>query len=112
MAKLFVNVVGEDTISAPGNAQSSYLIASVEDGSGAPVTGLTIPSFHLGTEIVGPGGSTSSIQTVSNGKLPGTYLLKIIPLAGQTWKSGVYIHSLAVTRGADKGIGLSSFLMD
>ena len=112
MAKLFVSAVGEDTIAAPGNAQRTYVIVSVEDATGNPVTGLAASNFMLGTEIVGPGGSTSSIQSVSNGKLPGIYLLSVIPLAGQTWKSGVYIFSVAVTRGADKGQALCSFLMD
>ena len=112
MAKLFVNVVGEDTISAPGNAQVTYVIVSVEDSNGNPVTGLTAANFRLGTEIVGPGGSISSISSVVAGSLPGIYRLNIIPLAGQTWKSGVYIHSLAVTRGADKGQNVFSFLMD
>jgi hypothetical protein len=112
MAKLFVSAVGEDTIAAPGNAQRTYVIVSVEDAAGNPVTGMAAANFQLGTEIVGPGGSTSSIQSVSNGKLPGIYLLSVIPLAGQTWKSGVYIFSVAVTHGADKGQALCSFLMD
>lgn len=112
MAKLFVSAAGEDTIAAPGNANSTYIIVSVEDLTGMPVTGLTAANFQLGTEIVGPGGSTSSIQSVMNGKLPGVYLLKVIPLAGQTWKSGVYIFSIAVTHGPDRGQTLSTFLMD
>lgn len=112
MAKLFVNIVGEDTISAPGNAQATYVVVSVEDVNGNPVAGLTAPNFHLGTEIVGPGGSLSHVSAVTAGTQPGIYRLDILPLAGQTWKSGVYIHSLAVTRGADKGQNLFSFLMD
>ncbi len=112
MAKLSVTAIGEDTIAAPGNASTSYIIVSVEDSTGAGVAGLVAANFKLGTEIVGAGGSTSSISSVSNGEITGTYLLKIIPLAGQTWKSGVYIHSVAVTHGADKGQALCSFLMD
>jgi hypothetical protein len=112
MAKLFVSAVAEDTIAAPGNAQKNYVIVSVEDTAGNPITGLAAANFQLGTEIVGPGGSISSIQSVVNGKLPGVYLLNTLPLAGQTWKSGTYIFSVAVTRGTDKGQALCSFLMD
>lgn len=112
MAKLFVSALAEDTISAPGNAQRTYIIVGVEDASGNPVEGLTAANFRVGTEIVGPGGSISSIQSVHNGALAGVYHMNILPLAGQTWKAGVYIFSIAVTRGADKGQALCSLLMD
>ena len=76
------------------------------------VAGLVAANFSLGSEIVGPGGSISHISTVTNGKLPGVYLLQVLPLAGQTWKAGVYIFSVAVSRAADRGTTLCSFLMD
>ncbi len=112
MAKLTVVAVGEDTIASPGNANNLYIVVSVEDPNGAPVNALTMANFALGSEIVGPGGSLSHISTVSNGKLPGVYLLKILPLAGQTWKAGVYVFSVAVTHGPDQGRTLCHFLMD
>ena len=112
MAKLTLHAVGEDTIASPGNANNLYIIVSVEDLNGAPVPGLAIGNFAIGSEIVGPGGSISHINTVTNGKLPGVYLLQVLPLAGQTWKAGVYIFSVAVTRSADHGLTLCSFLMD
>lgn len=112
MAKLTITAIAEDTIAAPGNTQPTYIVVSVQDVNGLGVTGLTGSNFTIGSEIVGPGGSTSHIDSVSNGKIQGTYLLKILPLAGQTWKSGVYIFSVAVTQGANKGQSLCSFLMD
>jgi hypothetical protein len=112
MAKLTLSAIGEDTIASPGNANNLYIIVSVQDSNGVAVPGLAIGNFALGSEIVGPGGSTSHINTVTNGKLPGVYLLQVLPLAGQTWKAGVYIFSVAVTRGADHGITLCRFLMD
>jgi hypothetical protein len=112
MAKLTLHAIGEDTMASPGNASNLYIIVSVEDSNGAAVPGLAIGNFAIGSEIVGPGGSTSHISTVTNGKLPGVYLLQVLPLAGQTWKAGVYIFSVAVTRGTDHGITLCSFLMD
>lgn len=112
MAKLNVTAIAEDGLSAPGNALVTHVVVSVEDASGSPVAGLAATNFRIGTEIVGAGGSTSSISSISIGKLPGVYLLKIIPLTGQTWKAGVYIHSIAVNHVADKGQTLFSFLMD
>lgn len=112
MAKLSLVAIGEDTMASPGNAQNLYIVVSVTDSNGAGVTGLTIGNFAIGSEIVGPGGSISHIDTVNNGKLGGTYLLRVLPLAGQTWKSGVYIFSVNVTSGVNKGQTLCSFLMD
>jgi hypothetical protein len=112
MPKLTLSAIGEDTIASPGNANNLYIIVSVEDPNGVAVSGLAIGNFAIGSEIVGPGGSTSHINTVSNGQLPGVYLLRVLPLAGQTWKAGVYIFSVAVSHGADHGVTLCSFLMD
>ncbi len=112
MAKLTVATIVEDTMSAPGNMQPTYLVVSVEDANGAPVAGLAIPNFAIGSEIVGPGGSTSHISAIAPGKLPGVYLLSLLPLAGQSWKAGVYIFSVVVNHGADKGHALCSCLMD
>ena len=99
-------------MASPGNANKLYIVVSVTDGNGAGVTGLNKGNFSIGSEIVGPGGSISHIDSVANGKLSGTYLLYVLPLTGQTWKAGVYIFSVNVISGADKGQTLCSFLMD
>src|ERR1700712_172487 len=112
MAKLTLHAIGEDTVASPGNANKLYIIVSVEDLNGATVAGLAIGQFAIASEMGGPGASPSHISTVTNGKLPGVYLLQVLPLAGQTWKAGVYIFSVAATRGTDHGITLCSFLMD
>jgi hypothetical protein len=112
MAKLTLHAVGEDTIASPGNSNNLYIVVSVEDQNGAAVTGLGMGNFAIGSEVVGPGGSISHINAITNGKLPGVYVLLVLPLAGQTWKGGVYIFSVAATRGADHGLTLCSFLMD
>ena len=110
MARLIVTAIAEDTIAAPGNANDSYIVVSVTDANGVPVPSLTAANFALGSPIVGPGGSLSHINTITGGA--GVYILNIKPLAGQTWKSGVYIWSVAVTRGADHGQALCTTLMD
>jgi hypothetical protein len=91
----------------------SYIVVSVTDANGAAVPGLAMANFAVGSPIVGPGGSTSHINSVApGGSVPGVYVLRIGPQAGQSWKSGVYIWSVAVTRGADHGQALSTTLMD
>jgi hypothetical protein len=113
MARLIVTAVAEDTIAAPGNVNDSYIVVSVTDASGVAVTGLAIGNFSLGSPIVGPGGSTSHINSVSaGGSVTGVYIVRIGPLPGQTWKSGVYVWSVAVTRGSDHGQALCTTLMD
>lgn len=111
MSKLDVKAIVEDTISAPGNANPTYIVVSVADSNGAGVIGLNQANFKLGSEVVGPGGSISHISSVSTVN-PGIYTLKILPLSGQTWKSGVYIFSVAVVNGTYKGQTLCSCLMD
>ncbi len=112
MAKLNVEAIVEDSISTPGNDKDTYLIVSVTDGNGAPVEGLSLSNFTLGSEIVGAGGSISHINMVRAGKLSGVYVLFIGPSAGETWRGGVYIWSVRVTHGADQGTTLCSCLMD
>ena len=87
-------------------------VVSVTDTNGAGVARLAIGNFAIGSEIVGPGGSTCHVGSVANGKLTGTYLLNVLPYEGQTWKGGVHIFSVNATSGADKGQTLCSFLMD
>jgi hypothetical protein len=113
MSRLIVTALAEDTIAAPGNAKDSYIVVSVTDANGVAVTGLAMANFALGSPIVGPGGSNSHIHTVSTGgSVTGVYILRIAPLAGQTWKSGIYIWSVAVVRGSDHGQALCTTIMD
>lgn len=113
MARLIVKAIAEDTIANPGNANSSYITVSVTNTSGTAVTGLTMANFALGSPVVGPGGSNSHITSVApGGAVTGVYTLRIAPLAGQTWKSGVYIWSVRVTSGVNVGQTLCSTLMD
>jgi hypothetical protein len=112
MAKLNLEAIVEDSISTPGNDKDTYLIVSVTNSNGAPVEGLSLSNFSLGSEIVGAGGSISHINMVRNGKLPGVYVLFVGPSAGETWRGGVYIWSVRVQFGADNGTTLCSCLMD
>jgi hypothetical protein len=113
MARLIVNAIAEDTIANPGNALDSYIVVSVTDTNGTAVGGLVQANFAVGSPIVGPGGSISHITSVGpGGSVTGVYILRIAPLAGQTWKSGVYIWSVRVTSGANVGQTLCTTLMD
>ena len=114
MALLIVNAASEDTIAAPGNVQANYVVVSVTDSVGNPVTGLTAANFSVQPTIVGAGGALVNIQSVAVPPYPppGIYIIRVVPISGQTWKAGTYIFAIAVTRGADKGQNLASVLMD
>lgn len=112
MARLVVTGFSEDTIAAPGNRQSNYIIMSVTDANGMPVTGLGIASFKVDPMIVGPGGALVNITSVAAGRLPGFYHINVVPIKAETWKAGVYIFAIAVERGADHGQTLATVLMD
>jgi hypothetical protein len=112
MARLIVEAFSEDTIAAPGNRQFNYIVASITDLNGMPVTGLGMNNFQVDPMIVGPGGALVNITGVSAGRLPGFYHINVIPIRDETWKKGVYIFALAVERKEDRGQTLASVLMD
>jgi hypothetical protein len=112
MARLIATAFSEDTIAAPGNRQPNYVIVSVTDVNGIPVTGLGVPNFKVDPMIVGPGGALVNIANVSAGRLPGFYHINVVPIGTQTWKAGVYIFAVAVERHSDKGQTLATVLMD
>ncbi len=112
MARLIVTAFSEDTIAAPGNRQPNYIITSVTDGNGQPVTGLTAANFKVDPMIVGPGGALVNITGTTPGRLAGFYHINVVPIRTETWKAGVYIFAVAVERGGDKGQTLATVLMD
>lgn len=112
MALLIVDAASEDTIAAPGNRQPNYICVSVTDSVGNGVTGLTAANFAVDPMIVGPGGALVNIVSVSPVRIPGTYIVNVVPIRAETWKAGGYIFAVAVTRGADKGQKLTTVLMD
>lgn len=112
MALLIVRTESEDTIAAPGNRQNNYICVSVTDAAGNPVTGLTAKNFAVDPLIVGPGGALVNITSAAPVRLPGTYIVEVVPIRTETWKAGVYIFATAVTQGANRGQDLCKVKMD
>jgi len=112
MSRLIVTAFSEDTIAAPGNRQPNYVIVSVTDVNGLPVTGLGVSYFKVDPMIVAPGGALVNITDVRTGRLPGFYHINVVPIRRETWKPGVYIFAVAVEKGADRGQTLATVLMD
>lgn len=112
MSRLIVSALSEDTIAAPGNRQPNYIIVSVTDLNGVPVTGLGAGEFKVDPMIVGPGGTLVGISSVAEGRLPGFYYINVVPIRAETWKTGIYIFAVAVARGGDQGQTLASVIMD
>jgi hypothetical protein len=117
MARLIVEALAEDTLAAPGNRQPNWIVVSVTDWQGNPVTGLDETNFKVDALIVSPlareGGAPLDITGTMPGRLPGFYLIGVVPtLREQMWEKGVYIFTAAVERGDDRGQALASVLMD
>lgn len=112
MALLIVNALSEDTIAAPGNREHNYVCVSVTDSVGEPVTGLHKNNFKVFVMIMGVGGANVDIDSSAPVGLPGCYVVRVVPILAETWKSGTYIFGVAVERGEDKGQNLASVLMN
>ncbi|HRK81939.1 MAG TPA: hypothetical protein PLZ12_10840 [Saprospiraceae bacterium] len=112
MALLRIEALSEDTVAAPGNRQPSYIVAAVTDACGEPVTGLSASNFKVDPCIVGAGGALVNITSVAPVRIPGTYIINVVPIRTETWKAGVYIFAVAVHSGTGQGLTLCSMLMD
>jgi hypothetical protein len=93
-------------VARAGNRDPLYLVVSVTDADGAPVSGLTAADFVIDARIVAAFGSQVEIASAGGGQR-GDYLLDVVPVTFQgtqyTWTVGRYILFLAVTSGTDKG---------
>ncbi|MBI4741144.1 MAG: hypothetical protein HY777_06255 [Betaproteobacteria bacterium] len=112
MSRLIVSAISEDTVAAPGNRRANYIVVSVTDIDGVPVSGLGATNFKVDPMVVGPGGALVGIAAVSAGRLPGFYYVNVVPIGAETWKSGAYIFAVAVESGSGCGQTLASVLMD
>jgi hypothetical protein len=110
---LNVIAAAEDVIAIPGNKLPIYIIVSVLDHNGQPITKLNISHFKLNIIIAAPGGSSlMNIIRVIETNIEGTYLLYAIPHEQETWKNGVYIFSISVMKDKFRGQTLVNVLVD
>ncbi|MEM6802952.1 MAG: hypothetical protein AAF696_16200 [Bacteroidota bacterium] len=111
--KYWVEAISEDTIADPGNRRPNYVLVSVSDACGKPVSGLTAQNFKIDALIVGPGGALVNIDNArESSRIPGFYFLFLLPIRTESWKAGVYIFGLAVQNRDKQGQTLTSVLMD
>jgi hypothetical protein len=93
---------------ASGNSNNAALVLSVTDQNGKAVSGLGASNFKVDATIVAPGGALVDIKRAAEAsRAPGFYILEIVPTTYQgtqyTWKAGVYLFSVTVERGNDRG---------
>jgi len=112
MSRLIVVARSEDTIAAPGNRKPNYIVVSVSDKNGVGVKGLTKSNFKVDAVIVGAGGALVKIIGVNKGRLPGFYIVRVVPIRKENWRSGVYIFGVAVKKKKSSGQSLAKVLMD
>jgi hypothetical protein len=111
-ARLIVSAASEDTVAAPGNREPNYIVVSVTDGNGMPTTGLAAANFEVDALIVAKGGALVDVKGVTQGRLPGFYIIDVLPIRQESWKRGVYIFAVAVKSGEDQGQALTTVDMD
>jgi hypothetical protein len=66
-------------IAAVGNSDPLYLVVSVTDADGVPVSGLAATDFTIDTPVVAPGGSLVEIASAGGGQ-HGDYSLDVVPV--------------------------------
>lgn len=115
MARLIVEVVSSKAFAAPGNNQPVFILTSVTDANGVPVTGLTKANAKVHAMVVAAGGAEVIIKTffepVGGTTLPGYYRIEVAPVGSNKWLNGVYVIAVAIAKGADKGQTLTSVLI-
>lgn len=110
MARLTVEAVAEDTLTAPEERPTNRIVASVTDPNGEPVTGLTAANFRIDPMASGNGANVLVAQ-VSAARLPGFYHIHVVP-NGATGAGSVHVFAIAASRGPDKGQTLATVAVD
>lgn len=107
-AALNLEGVASPVNAAPENSNNALLLMSVTDPNGGAVSGLGMANFRVDATVVAPGGSLVDVERVSEAsRNPGFYIVEIVPTTFKetqyTWKKGIYLFSVTVRRGADRG---------
>ena len=93
-------------VAGVGNSDPLYLVVSVTDVDGVPVSGLAATDFTITAKIVAAYGSEVEIASVGGGQ-HGDYSLDLVPITYQgtryTWTLGRYIFVVTLTHGVDQG---------
>jgi len=111
--RLIVEAISEDTIASPGNRKPNYLLVSVTNANGMPITNLTKDNFEIDALIVGPGGALLNIDKLQHSsRIDGYYFLDLLPIKNETWKKGIYVIAVAVKHNNIQGQTLTSVLVD
>jgi hypothetical protein len=98
-----MEAVTAPALAASGNRIPARILLSVTDANGNGVAGLAVANFIIGNPVVGAGGASVVIDTVSATGPTGAYLLGILPNGANNWADGLYLMSLDLTSGVDDG---------
>jgi hypothetical protein len=111
--RLIVEAVSEDTIAAPGNKLDNYVLISVTDACGNPLTHLNASNFKIDPMVVGPGGALVDITSVTHSsRIDGFYFMDVKPINNYSWKAGVYVFAIAVKDKHRRGQTITKVKMD
>ncbi len=103
MARLYMDAVTAPSLAANGNRNTASVLLSITDANGNGVAGVVAGNFTIGNPVVGAGGASVVIDTVSATGPTGAYLMKLLPNGANNWADGRFLISLDVAVGADDG---------
>ena len=112
MAALNVVALSEDVLASPGNSEPNYIVISVTDSDGKPVSKLEGPDFTVKSVVAPEGGIIKQVVRVIESDFPGVYVMEVVPDGNEVWKGGVYIFAVGVHKGFDRGQTIVDVLMD
>jgi hypothetical protein len=94
---LNITAISEDVLASHTNTLPNYIIASITDLYGQPITGLGQTNFKVNAIIVPPGGEALvNITRVVEDESPGIYILHVVPGGTDNWENGSYIFAIKV----------------
>ncbi|MGH9993329.1 MAG: hypothetical protein ACREBU_08890 [Nitrososphaera sp.] len=112
MSGLIITALSEDLLAAPKNRKPNYIVLSVTDSDGVPISGLESPDFTVKTIVAPGGGTVTQLVRSAETEFPGVYLIEVVPEKKSSWKKGVYIFAVGVHRKFDRGQSLASVFLD
>jgi hypothetical protein len=118
MALLLVTADTNSSGVPSGTRDHVFLLISVTDRNGKPITGLTFSpwggpgNIQFKDEVVARGGSGVEINPNPHGyyePAPGFYQVEFIPAAAWTWIPGKWTILIHVKQGQNEGQTITSF---
>jgi hypothetical protein len=112
MARLIVNAIAKDVSATTRGYHSNYILVSITDEDGFPVTGLKAANFRVALMTEDFDGASVDITNVTASNMPGFYFINVVPVRMKTLKPGTYTFAIATKHGEDRGQTLATVAVE